>query len=272
MKIMLNNIWAITLVTFKESFRNKLFYSILALAILLAFLNIYVGNLFSWDLGKVSVEFGLSVTSITGLLLLFYQGMKVFVDDLEKHTIFLTMSKPVAYWQYVLGKFGGLALILLVIVLFYSISSTFSLIYFLQFYPAYIPINFSWPTFYLAYIFNWLALMVVLALSLFWFAFARQPLVAIILTVMCYLVGNNLHLIRQYIINSGPDTPSIQLNTLKAITWIFPNLNFFNLKFEAAYGLEYSVIQLIYTVLYAISMMGILLFLATFFFRRKEMI
>lgn len=268
---MLRNIWAVTIVTYIESLRNRLLFAIMSLSILLSLLNVYVSKLFSWDLGKISVEFGLSVTSLTGLLLLFYQGMKVFVDDLEQHTIYLTMSRPVSYWQFVFGKFGGLALLLLLVVGAFCVTSAFSQIYFLKYYPQYVPPNFSWSTYFLAYQFKWLALLIVLAITIFWFSFAKQPLLAIILSFMSYLVGNGLYLVREYIETSGPDTSILQLNILKTITWIFPNLDFFNLNFIAAYGLQYDTVKLAMVFCYAISMILIFLSLAIFCFKRKEL-
>lgn len=268
----MNNIIAISIITFKESLRTRLLFSIFFMAVIFSLLNIYAGNLFSWDLGKVSVEFGLSATSVTGILLLLYQGMKIFVDDLDNHTIYLTLSRPVSYSQFVFGKFLGLCLLLFLVSIIFALSSAVSLAYFFKFYPIYIPPNFLWTTYIIAYFFNWLALLIVLSITLFWFAFARQPVVAIFLTFLSYIIGNTVYLIRHYIEISGPEDSAIKLFLFKCITWVFPNLSFFDLKTVAAYGLNYDPIRMVYIALYGISLIVILLFGAIFFFKRKELI
>ena len=90
----LSNIMAIALATCVEGIRHKVLWAIVFLAALLSLANIWVTELFSWDLGKVSVEFGLSTASFTGLLLVFFLGNKMLTDDLERGRIFMTLSRP----------------------------------------------------------------------------------------------------------------------------------------------------------------------------------
>jgi len=242
------------------------------MAIFFSILNIYAGNLFSWDLGKVSVEFGLSATSLTGILLLLYQGMKIFVDDLDNHTVYLTLSRPVSYFQFIYGKFIGLCLLLLLVSSIFALASAVSLAFFFKYYPAYVPQNFQWTTYVIAYFFNWLALLIVLSMALFWFAFARQPVVAIFLTFLTYLIGNTVYLIRHYIEISGPGDNQVTLLIFKVITWIFPNLNFFDFKTVAAYGLDYDPYRMILIMIYGLSIIIVLLTGAIYFFKRKELV
>ncbi len=103
----LRNIWFLALATCTEGIRHKALWAIVCLAILLTMANVGVATLFSWDLGKVSVEFGLSAVAFTGLLLVFFLGMKILADDLERSRIFMLLSRPVSIWQYLTGKFFG---------------------------------------------------------------------------------------------------------------------------------------------------------------------
>ena len=92
----LPNLHHLALATFTEGIRHRALWAIVCLAVLLTMANIFVAQLFSWDLGKVSVEFGLSAVALTGLLLVFFLGLKILADDLERHRISLIMSRPVA--------------------------------------------------------------------------------------------------------------------------------------------------------------------------------
>ena len=125
----LSKITVIALATCVEGIRHKVLWAIVLLAVLLSLINIWVTELFSWDLGKVSVEFGLSTVSFTGLLLVFFLGNKMLADDLERSRIFMTLSRPVQIWQYLCGKFVGLSLVLFAATLILGAAATLSLHY-----------------------------------------------------------------------------------------------------------------------------------------------
>lgn len=62
----LPNLRHLALATFVEGIRHRALWAIVCLAVLLTMANIFVAQLFTWDLGKVSVEFGLSSVALTG--------------------------------------------------------------------------------------------------------------------------------------------------------------------------------------------------------------
>ena len=70
--------------TFIEGVRNKVLWVIVAISILLTLVNISVSSLFSFDLGKVSIEFTLSAIALCGLLIVFFLALKIFTDDFER--------------------------------------------------------------------------------------------------------------------------------------------------------------------------------------------
>jgi len=57
----------------------------------------------------------------------------------------------------------------------------------------------------------------------------------------------------------------------EAISWIFPNLAAFDLKTAAAYGLPLDAFQLIWSGVYGISYMGLILMITIFVFQRREL-
>jgi ABC-type transport system involved in multi-copper enzyme maturation permease subunit len=265
------NIWAITLITFTESIRHKILKVLLVLAAILLGTNIFVTELFTWDVGKVSVEFGLSAASFTGILVIFFLGMKILADDLERNRINLILARPVKGWQYILGKFFGLALLLLFANAIIGFGSILSIKYVILRYPAYIPPNFTWSLYLAALLYQWLAHLVILAVTLFWFSFAVESFVATIYSISSYLIGQNMELLRK-ITYEGGETGNALLheNIVIVLSWIFPNLSLFDLKTDAAYGLAVSGAELSWIIAYGISYIGILLFFTSFFFNRKE--
>ena len=268
----LRNIWFLALATCTEGIRHRTLWAIVCLAILLTMANLGVTNLYSWDLGKVSVEFGLSAVALTGLLLVFFLGMKILADDLERSHIFMLLSRPVAIWHYLAGKFLGLAMILLLATIILGASAALSMQYVLSQYAPFVPPNFSWLTYLMAMTCQWLSLMVVLAVSVFCFSFASQPFVALLLAVSSYLVGQNMELLRR-VVQENPyaGVLSGQQQLVMALSWLFPNLSLFDKKFVAAYGLAFSGQEFLLLCLYGFSYSALLLFFSTLLFKRKEL-
>jgi len=267
----LRNIWFLALSTCTEGIRHRTLWAVVCLASLLTMANLGVTTLYSWDLGKVSVEFGLSAVAFTGLLLIFFLGMKILADDLERSRIFMLLSRPVSTWQYLTGKFLGLAMILLLATIILGLSAALSMRYVLWLYAAFVPPNFSWLTCIMALACQWLSLVVVLALSVLCFSFAKQPFVALLLAVCSYLVGQNMELLRRVVVEN-PQAGALagQEQLVIALSWIFPNLSLFDKKYEAAYGMAFSGQEFVLLCLYAISYSALLLYLATLLFRHKE--
>jgi ABC-type transport system involved in multi-copper enzyme maturation permease subunit len=268
----LRNIWFLALATCTEGIRHRALWAIVCLAVLLTVANVGVTTLYSWDLGKVSVEFGLSAVAFAGLLLVFFLGMKLLADDLERSRIFMLLSRPVSIWQYLTGKFLGLAMILLLTTCILGFSAALSMRYVLWQYLAYVPPDFSWLTYIMALICQWMSLVVVLAVSMFCFSFASQPFVALLLAVSTYLVGQNMELLRRVVVeNPQAGVLTGQENIVIALSWIFPNLSLFDKKYVAAYGMAFSGQEFILLCLYGISYSALLIYLAALLFKRKEL-
>ena len=269
---MLRSLYHLTLSTCLEGIRHKALWAIVCLAMLLTLGNLAVTLLFTWDLGKVSIEFGLSAVAFTGLLVVFFLGMKMLADDLERSRIYLLLSRPISIWQYLLGKFLGLALILLTATVILGVSAAVSMQYVLWSYPAFVPPHFSWLTYVMALFSQWLGLVMVLAVSVFCFSFASQPFLALLLTACTYLAGQNMELLRRVVLeNAYAGVLSGRESLVIGLSWIFPNLSLFDKKYAAAYGLAFSDQELLLLSGYALSYSLLLLWLAAFLFKRKEL-
>ncbi len=266
-------LWLLAHSTFIEGVRHRALWAIVVLSILLTMTNIFVAELFSWDLGKVSVEFGLSAIAFTGLLLIFFLGMKLLADDLEKQHIHMIMARPVKGWHYIVGKFFGFTFILLLASGIISIGTALSMQYLIWQFPAYIPPNFSWLTYLMAITCQLMLLLMVLAVSFLCYSFASQPFVALLLSVSSYLVGQNMELLRRVVReNAYAGVVAGQEWLVLALSWIFPNLSLFDKKYVAAYGLPFSGQEFFLLFLYCVSYCAIVLFFTALLFNRKELL
>jgi len=266
------NVFVLARATWTEGIRHKALWAIVALAIILTSTNILVTSLFTWDLGKVTIEFGLSAVAFSGLLLVFFLGLKIMADDLERSRIYLFLSRPVSIGEYIMGKFLGLAFILLATTIILGISAALSMKFVLAKYPNFVPPDFSWTIYIMALFCQWLSLLIVLALSFFWFAASSHTFVALVFTALSYLVGQNMETLR-YVIEKNAQAGALagQEWLVKIVSWLFPNLSYFDKKYQAANGLDFPLSEFLLISTYGLSYIGLLIFLSIFFYRRKEL-
>ncbi|MFA4044872.1 MAG: hypothetical protein HZRFUVUK_001673 [Candidatus Fervidibacterota bacterium] len=108
--------WVIAMNTFQEAIRRKFFWVVF----LFALVAIASANLFSGIAPgeeKVFVfDFGLGSITLFGMLIVIFLGATMIPSEVERRTIFTILSKPVKRWQFLIGKFLGLALTTLVTV------------------------------------------------------------------------------------------------------------------------------------------------------------
>lgn len=268
----MSKIFLIAGITFKDCMRNRALYGIFFLGLVLFTANIIFTKMFSWELGKVAVDVGLSVVSISGLVIIFFLGINTVFSDLDKKTIYLILSRPLTKTHYILGKYMGLALVLLLSSIILGLCATLSFKLATYTSRGYIPLHFSWHTFFLALAFLTLSLLVILAIALFWTSITTHPFTALLLSLVSYFIGQNVENVKNIIHASKiwAQDP-VLTNLTEVVSWIFPNLAAFDLKTTAAYGLPVNADYLMWLALYGVSYAGICLVMTILVFQRREL-
>ena len=260
------------MITYKEGIRDRILIGVLFFAVILSVVNLIFTNMFVHDLGKVAVDVGLSVVSFSGLVIIFFMGINLLARDLDRKTIYMVLSRPIARRQYILGKFSGLGFLVLTSVIILTLFSAASVKLAMLSAPDYIPPDFSWLTFLLAVIFILLSLMIIIALAIFFTAVTSNSFLAMTLTACGYFIGQNVEVVRKVYRRDGNETGNEMFRQLiEIISWIFPDLAAFDLKTTAAYGLPLQAYELCWTGLYGISYGGIILIITILIFQRREL-
>jgi len=259
-------------ITFKEGIRNKVIHGIVILGILLFAGNIVLTGMFSWELGKVAVDMGLSVISLAGLIIIFFLGINSLANDLERKTVYLILSRPITRVHYLLGKYLGLAALVIASSVILGVLAAVSVKVSIYGSGGYMPAGFSWVTFAAGIVYQTLSLLIVLALSVLWGTIASNSFTALLLSVITYFVGQNLENVANIISASKLMAGNTALiKTIEWLSWIFPNLAAFDLKTTAAYGLAIDGWYLALTAVYGLTYIGAALILATLVFNRREL-
>ncbi len=267
---MIRRLWPLAYITFKEGIRNKAFYGISLLAIVLMSASFFISGLIMRDVGKVAVDMALSTVSFAGLLLVFFVGIDLMAKDLDKRTIYMVLARPISRQQYIVGKFLGISLLVVVTVFILSLFAALSIgtIQFSN--PDYFQ-GFSWGLVFLAEAFIALSLVLLSALSFLFASVSSTSFITMVLTVLSYIIGQSLSSVKALV--EAPQDMTVSPVTralVRAAYYIFPNLSLFDIKTQAAHGLAIPAAFIFWTVMYGLVYIVLVITFAALLFTKKE--
>jgi ABC-type transport system involved in multi-copper enzyme maturation permease subunit len=115
--------------TFREAVRDRVLYNLIAFALLLSGAAILVGQI-SIDIEKlVVINLGLTAVSLFGVVIAIFIGIQLVSKEIEKRTLYTILSRPVRRWEFIVGKFFGLAGTLVVNALLMAVGVFAALFY-----------------------------------------------------------------------------------------------------------------------------------------------
>src|SRR5215510_968439 len=109
-----SRISAITLNTFREAVRDSVLYNLIVFVLLLVASAPLFGQI-SIDIERlVLVNVGLSSISLFGVIIAIFIGIGLVSKEIEKKTLYTILSRPVRRWEFIVGKYFGLLLTLVI--------------------------------------------------------------------------------------------------------------------------------------------------------------
>jgi ABC-type transport system involved in multi-copper enzyme maturation permease subunit len=208
--------------------------------------------------------------SLSGLAVIFFMGINLLSRDFEKRTIYMILSRPIARWQYVLGKFFGLTFMVGTSVAILGFFSAAGVKATMLIAPPYVPPNYSWLIFILSIFFSYLSLIILTAIAQLFTCLTTSSYIALLITACTYFIGQNVEIVRN-MFDDGKGVNEIYAGLISVVTWVFPNLQAFDLKTAAGYGLPLETGALIWTAVYGLSYVVIVLALTILVFQRREL-
>ena len=248
---------AIALNTFKEAVRNKVFYLLVFVGIFFALSSEFISMLALGDRVKVLKDVGLASIHFFSVLVAIFTGINLVYKEIEKKTIYNILSKPISRASFIVGKFLGLGLTLLValasmaaifFLFLFIISGTFDAgvaIYFLLLY---------------------FELLIITSISLLFSSFST-PILSSIFTITIFLVGHILwtfNQFKQYLVKPAPKILAY------FFYYILPNLDKFNIKNAVVMGNLPTTAAIVNSIVYAVVYIAALLSLSIVIFSRRE--
>jgi len=115
--------------TFREAVRDRVLYNLIAFALLISGAAILVGQISIGIERLVVVNLGLTAVSLFGMVIAIFIGIGLVSKEIEKRTLYTVLSRPVQRWEFIVGKFFGLAGTLVVNTFFMAVGVFAALLY-----------------------------------------------------------------------------------------------------------------------------------------------
>jgi ABC-type transport system involved in multi-copper enzyme maturation permease subunit len=250
---------AIALNTFKEAVRDRVLYLLFFFAAVALIFSRLLSVLTVGDRVKIIKDVGLASISLFGMLMAVLIGTGLVYKEIDKKTIFTLISKPIERWQFLLGKFLGLVLTLFIM------TTLMSLIF--------LAIVFAYThrietSLLLAVLFIFIELVLVTAVAILFSSFST-PILSSLFAVSFYLIGHFSWGLQTLIRKAKPGPSRI---LVRSIYTVLPDLENFNFKTEAVYGLAVQPKVYLYSALYGLVYTAFVLGLAILIFRKRDFV
>ncbi len=105
----MNRVACIAYNTFREAVRDRVLYNLIAFALLLVAAAVLVGQISIGIERIVLVNLGLTAVSLFGIVIAIFIGIGLVSKEIDKRTLYTVLSRPVRRWEFIFGKFWGLA-------------------------------------------------------------------------------------------------------------------------------------------------------------------
>jgi ABC-type transport system involved in multi-copper enzyme maturation permease subunit len=124
----LSRVAAIARNTFRESVRDKVLYNLVLFALLLTGVAVFLSDLTAAEEFRLIVNLGLSAVLLFGVFISIFVGVGLVYKEIERRTVYAIFSKPVGRGEFLVGKYLGLCLTLLVNVSVMGVGVTLALL------------------------------------------------------------------------------------------------------------------------------------------------
>jgi len=247
--------------TFREAVRDRVLYNLIAFALLMSGAAVLVGQISIGIERLVVINLGLTAVSLFGIVIAIFIGIGLVSKEIDKRTLYTVLSRPVQRWEFIVGKFFGLAGTLIVNAFFMALGVFVALFYVSHHFQA----TDGWVLVAVYFVLLKLALVVALAML---FSCFTTPLLAILFTAGLYIAGLFVHEMRG--LQAGLIDPALS-RLLRWISYVLPNFENFDVMGAAAHGRVIPGMLIAENTVYAALYCAIVLAVAMAIFSQRNL-
>src|SRR5215813_10145367 len=245
---------------FREAVRDRVLYNLVVFVLLLIAGAIFLGELSAGEEAKIIVDLGLGAMLLFGVFIAIFVGVGLVYKEIERRTLYAILSKPVGREQFLLGKYLGLCLTLLINVQIMGIGVSLALIYVRRGWdPLAIRI---WPAIFLIYF----ELMIITSVALVFSSFST-PALSALLTFFVFIIG---HFSADLKTLAKTSNSFAARGLFRVLYYLLPNFSHYSMITAAAHGQAPPASFVIGAALYAMVYIAVVLATATIIFSRRN--
>ena len=244
--------------TFKQHTRSKIFLAIILFGLILILGGLVVSSIALDERMRFLLDIGLAGIEFLALVTVIYATVNLVLEEMESRTIYLILAHPIKRSHYIVGRYIGTLLSVVVGMAAMAILHVIGLYL----------IGWHWQFFYLVAVgLSVLKIMVMSALALFFSLFSTSAAASMVFTIFVWLLGHFSEELR-YV----GERSNIVL--VKLVVWVLyhltPNLAYFNYRDFWASATQPPLTWFVWIVLYSAAYIGSCLYIAHFLFSQKE--
>ena len=246
--------------TFREAVRDRVLYNLIAFALLISGAAIFVGQI-SIDVERlVVVNLGLTAVSLFGVVIAIFIGIGLVSKEIDKRTLYTVLSRPVRRWEFIVGKFFGLAGTLVVNTFFMAVGVFAALLY--------VAHKFSGPDVLIlvALYFIVLEFLIICSLALLFSSFS-SPLLSAVFTFSLFVIGCFADDLRGFAALTHGPTRWIATGA----AYLVPNLSALNVISTVAHQQQLAGQLILQNTVYALFYTAMALSGAVLIFERRNL-
>jgi ABC-type transport system involved in multi-copper enzyme maturation permease subunit len=249
---------------FKENVRDRVLYGLAGFAVLLFGVAILIGQITAGQDIKIVKDLGLAAIELSGVLMAVLIGVGLVAREIDRRTIYSVLSKPLARWEFIVGKFAGLVLTLSVNVLAMA-AVLFVILAILGATgwaaPGGVPragdVPIVDPALLVAVVLILGELALLTAIALFFSTFSSGAWLSVVFTLGLFVAGQFSADLRAF----ADIVPSpLVAGVTRAIALVLPAFSAFDIKAQVVHGVHvpagFVMMTLLYGALYASAAIG----------------
>jgi len=227
--------------TFREAVRDRVLYNLIFFALLLVGAALLFGQISIGIERIVLINLGLSAITVFGVVIAIFIGIGLVSKEMEKKTLYTILSRPVRRWEFIVGKFGGLAWTLLVNTFCMAVGFFVALLLLAHRFER----GDAWLL--VAIYFIILQFVVVTSLALLFSTFS-SPVLSAVMALALFVIGTFAEDLRAFAAASQGATRVFA--TLAA--YLMPNLASLNVISSVAHGQPIAASLILYNTVYSL--------------------
>lgn len=254
--------------TIKTILKDRLFLMILSFILVYALIPFF--SYFSMrQVQEISITMSISLNSFILLILSIFGSIYTIWRDIERKYTFTMLSYPVTRVSYIIGRYFGFVIILLIITLINMGLGLIVIKISAAFYKSELPI--MWQNIIIAYLFSFLKYAIVLAFGFLFASFSTSFFTPVFSTIAIFVAGNSIQGIYDYITKESEKVASYVKSVVSVVYYILPNLSAFDMISYAAYSLHIVYKSIIFSVGYFIIYTSIVICLTVLIFNKRDL-